>query len=330
MNNIFNVSVLTFFIIVTLQSCDSNDDFTSYEQVITTDLANKVITTASSINDYNFFVNNAANSSCSFIQYTWGYFNNPEGDYYEFTLGPIESLDMWLKEYEDAKTDALKATGIQFSNEDFFIKQLNNPSGFAGISERESILEYFEYCYLTWTETSVYSVPFSDISINCDSNATIYFWLFDENGKVDSFEGIGLNSLDGLLTDYNLDNNTNYSNDNIRIGSVTYTSNNEELWLRDQDDLMNYFENCMLSRDTSESDCLNFVYPLQVNRTNKQIDDVITLENDEDLVTTFNTNADELTFIFPIKLLGADGTHLIVESNDNLENAIDNSVDYCY
>jgi len=331
MNNIFKTSILAFLITITFQSCTSDDDVNSNEQIITTDLADKIITIANSANDYNFFVNNAANSSCSFIKYTWGYFNNPEGDYYEFTLGPIESLDVWFTKYENAKTDAFNATGIEFSNEDFFIKQLNNPSGFAGISERESILEYFESCSFTWTETTVYSVPFSDISINCDSNASIYFWLFDDNGTtVDSFDGIGLNSLDGLLTNYNLDNNTNYSTDNIRIGSVNYTPNNEELRLSDQDDLINYFENCMLSRDGSNNDCLNFVYPLQVNRSNQQIDEVITLNNDEDLASTFTTNTDKLTFVFPINLLGTNGTIVTITSNETLENAFDNSADYCY
>jgi hypothetical protein len=85
----------------------------------------------------------------------------------------------------------------------------------------------------------------------------------------------------------------------------------------------------MLSRDASEDDCLNFVFPLQVNRANQQINEVVTLENDEALATIFGTSADELSFAFPINLLGADGIVLTIESNDALKNALDTSTSYC-
>jgi hypothetical protein len=325
----FKTTAFLLLTVVLFQSCTSdegNEDLISEEQGISVELSGKIKTTASYVNDYNFFVNNVVKSNCEFLPITHGYFNTPEGDYFEFTLSSIESLDMWLTEYEKAKTNASNTTGVEFSNEDLIIEYINKPSGWGGILTRESMLYYFENCDIYgFGDDADYSIPFNDISINCDSNASIHFWLLNDNGTVDSFDGVGLNSLGSLLTDYNLQNNTNYTTDNIRIGSVTYTPNNEEVWIAETYKLINYFENCMLSRDASVNDCLNFVYPLQINRANQEI----TIENDEDLATTFEANVNELSFVFPINLLGGNGTIVTIETNETLENALDNSSTYC-
>ncbi len=330
MKNFFKTATLLLVATFVLQSCTSNEtdeDIVSDEQIITTDLTDKIITTATSLNDYNFFVSNAAKTNCGLLTITSGYFNNPEGDYFSFYFSGTESLEMWLTQYNDAKLEAFNATGIEFSDEDFFISYISNPTGFSWIEKRESMLDYFENCTYGQGDTYDFGLPFTDISSNCDSNTEIIYWITGDNG---TFEASSLNSAEDALASYNLQNNTNYTLENVKVGSLKYiTPNQETLWLVTTKDLTNYFENCMLSRDSSEDDCLNFVYPLQVNRTNQQMNEIVTLENDEDLATTFGTNPSELAFAFPINLLGANGTTVTIDTNEELENALDNSATYC-
>ena len=330
MRKIFKTTILLLLTTVILKSCtseESHENIVSDELAITTELADKIITTATSLNDYNFFVNNASKTDCNFLTVTSGYFNTPEGDYFSFTLSDTESFDMWLTQYNDAKLQAFNTTGVEFSDEDFFITYISNPTGFSGLEKRESMLQYFENCNYGFGDSTDYGLPFNDISSNCDSNAEIHYWITGDDG---TFKNIALNSVEDALDSYNLQNNTNHTLENVKVGSLKYiTPNQETLWLTTTKELTNYFENCMLSRDTSEDDCLNFVYPLQINRTNQQSEEVIMINNDEDLATTINTNVNELSFVFPINLLGANGTLLTIESNDALEDALNNSSDYC-
>ncbi len=333
MKNFFKTATLLLVATFVLQSCTSNEtdeDIVSDEQIITTDLADKIITTATSLNDYNFFVSNASKTNCGLLSITSGYFNTPEGDHFPFTFSNTESLEMWLTQYNDAKLQAFNATGVEFSDEDFFITYISRPTGFSGLEKRESMLDYFENCDYGFGDTPDYGLPFTDISSNCDSNAEIHYWITGDDGTFEaSFETSSLNSAEDTLDSYNLQNNTNYTLENVKVGSLKYiTPNQETLRLSTIKELTNYFENCMLSRDASEDDCLNFVYPLQVNRTNQQMNEIITLENDDDLATTFGTNPSELAFVFPINLLGANGTAITIDTNEALETALDSAATY--
>ena len=156
MKNIFKTTAFLFLTAFFFQSCESNEsdeDFISDEQEITTVLSEKIITTATSLNDYNFFVSNAAKTNCALLTITSGYFNNPVGDYFRFSFSRTESLEMWLTQYNDAKLQAFNATGVEFSDEDFFINYIGNPSGLFGLSKRESMLNYFENCEFNFNET---------------------------------------------------------------------------------------------------------------------------------------------------------------------------------
>ncbi len=335
MKNFFKTVILLLITTVVLKSCESNEtveDITSDELAITSDLGDKIIATASSLNDYNFFVNNATESNCDILSLTRGYFNNPEGDFYFISLTNIESLDMWLTAYENVKIDAFNSIGVEFSDEDFFISYVTNPSSNFSLEKRESILNYFENCEFNSGDTTDTGLPFTDISSNCSTsnNASINIFLYNEDGTaINSF-----NSLDSVVASldiYNTQNNTNYSLENVSVSYLLYFNNNSEVTLNRTKDLLNYFENCMFSRDVSDDDCLNFVYPLEVNRFNLQLEEVITttIENDEDLITTFNTDVGELGFVFPINLLGQDGTVLTIETNEALEIALDSAATYC-
>ena len=66
MKNLFKTSFFLLLTTIFFQSCTSDEsgtDTVSEEQKITTELTEKIITTATSLNDYNFFVSNASKMS---------------------------------------------------------------------------------------------------------------------------------------------------------------------------------------------------------------------------------------------------------------------------
>ena len=335
MKNFFKTTIFLLLTSMIIQSCTSkecDEEIISDEQKITTELTEKIINTATFVNDYNFFINNA-DSGCAFLA-TYASFNNTEGDFFSFNFGLTESLDMWISQYNDAKLRAFNTTGVAFTDEDFFLRNLGD---IFFINTREQYLEYFTDCSIDISANSDYFLPFSDINLNCESDAELSFRIVENDIVIGSIGNVDLSTnnltyVEDLLTNYNTQNNTDYGLENVSLSFLRYTApNNQEVALYESKYLLNYFENCMLSRDGSINDCLNFVYPLQINRFNLQLEEVITttIENNEDLITTFNTNVGELGFVFPISLLGANGDILTIETNEALESALDNSSMYC-
>lgn len=326
--------LLTAFIFKSCTSSDDSEESLIEEQKITSELSKKIITSATSLNDYNFLVSNAQQASCDFLSITSGYFNTPEGDYFPFTFSNTESLDMWFSQYNNAKLQAFNATGVTFSDEDFFITYISMPTGFGGLEKRESMLNYFENCeYGFGDSNSDFGIYFTEITSVCDNTVDdITIWISTETGVNNSFTVPNLISVKDSLASYNSQHNSNYGIESLKILTLKYiTPNGDEFWLNTTKELTNYFENCMISRDDSENDCLNFVYPLEINRFSLQSKEVTTttIQNDEDLISAFNTNDDELSFVYPINLLGANGSVVIINSNEALENALDTSATYC-
>ncbi|WP_405605708.1 hypothetical protein [Polaribacter sp. Asnod1-A03] len=343
MKFIFKTSVFLLLTAIFFQSCTDEQEVEDTEdtQTISIELTEKIITTATSLNDYNFFVTNAAKTNCNLLSITSGYFNNPEGDYYSFVFTNTdvftntETLDMWLTRYNNAKQEAFNATGVTFSDEDFFISYISNPTGFSGLSKRESMLDYFENCEFGFGDTTEYGLAFSDIPDNCNINTgNITVFIYDDisipSASVYDFTTTSLFLVEDLLANYNLQNNTNYGLENLKIYGFQYaTPNGEELSLYTTKDLKNYFENCMLSRDASENDCLNFSYPLEIKRINLQLDETVTIENNEDLLAAFTTQGDELEFMYPINLIDLDGNMIEINTNNALDAILDDSYNYC-
>ncbi|MCG1037142.1 hypothetical protein [Polaribacter sargassicola] len=337
MKFIFKTTILLLSIAILYQSCTDESQVEKVEetQTISADLTEKIIASATFINDYNFFVSNAAKTNCNLLSITSGYFNNPEGDYFSFIFSGTESLNMWHTQYNEAKLQAFNETGVTFSNDDFFISYISNPTGFSGLSKRESMLDYFENCEYGFGDTSEYGLAFSDIPSNCDINTgDVTVFIYDNisgtGGSVDNFTTTSLFSVENLLANYNLQNNTNYDLENLKIYSIPYlTPNGEEVELYETKYLINYFENCMLSRDASINDCLNFVYPLEIKRANLQLNETITIENDEDLLAVFSIQDDELEFVYPINLIDLDGNTIEINTNDSLDAILDDSYNYC-
>ncbi len=341
MKNIFKNFAFLLLTAVFFQSCTSNEsdeELVSDELTITTELADKITATATSLNDVNFLEKYAANA-CGNI-YISGYFRNPQGYNSEY----ISLFEEWsLPEFYAKKQAIIQSTGIDFTNDDFFLSFITTPDPDAWtenrlLYNRKSYLDYFDDCNYEEEESSYNNIyiPLSEFNFNCNNGAIVIYSLqssFFLQEPLDS----GLTPIENKLITYNSEHNTSFTLDDITIDHLLYpipdTTNIFEeqkyVLLQEEKDILNYFSNCSLARDINDNDCLNFVYPLQINRTNQQTNEVITLENDEDLTTSFNANTNVLSFVFPISLLGQDGTVLTIDTNEALEIALDNSATYC-
>lgn len=331
MKNFIKTSSFLFLIVIIFQCCSSEEsevEITSSEQVISTNLAEKIIRTSNYMNDYNFLAYEAAKSSCEFPSMRC-YFSNAQGDYYLFNTY-AESLNDWLSIYNEVKVQVLNITGIAFSNEDFFIDQMDLETGFFGMSTREEFIEYFESCYDGGFGVTVqYGIPFSEEYLNCNSSE-MNLVLSGESIRATGTQD--LSAIQEFLLGINANNNTNYNLEDMAVSSILYEDiYNQEEYIFETEKLLNYFDDCLFNRDISNNDCLNFVYPLEVNRFNLELEEVITtiIENDETLAETFGIDIGELGFVFPIVLLDGNGSVVNIQSNDELESALDNSINYC-
>lgn len=331
MKNFLKSSTLLLATLALFQSCSSDEfeeEMISDEQQISSDLTQKIITTATYVNDYNFFVDNVNNSNCDFPS-TACYFNNPQGDYYQFNI-IVDSFDLWLSEYNLAKLEAFNVTGVAFTDEDFILSQMEILSGFGGLTTREDFLQYFESCS-DFGSTQEYSVPLIEVNSACNGNeAEIFLALAGESTTITDINDI--TSIENFLNTVNNNSNENYSVDDILISAVVYeTSYGEEVALFEREDILNYFDDCLFNRDDTISNCLVFEYPIEVNRFSIELEEVITyaIENDIELVDTFEEEIGELVFVYPINLIGQDGSINEVSSNEILENLLENSTNYC-
>ena len=339
MKNFFKTSLLILLTAVFFQSCNTNEsdeELVSDELTITTELADKITATATSLNDYNFY-NKNANLDCTYTFY--GSFINPEGNFYDTDWIIVGSTYLPQNTtIEEEKTRAFEETGIQFTYEDFFIRTIIDNTSNYGI-DREDYLDFFADCNYDNEKnpSEEIGLPLSNVNFNCNNTSVVYMvgslYLFDyplgEYARVKTSLNDGLLAVENQLIIFNDYHNTTYTLDDVHISGLTYTSpTGREGYLFTRKRMLSYFENCSLARDVNDNDCLNFVYPLEINRINSASEEIISVNNDDDLVAIFNTTG-ELTFLFPINLLGQDGTNLTIETNEELENALDASATYC-
>ncbi|WP_405605706.1 hypothetical protein [Polaribacter sp. Asnod1-A03] len=323
MKNIFKTFV--FLSIIFFQSCTDNQEIENVKdtQIISVDLTGKIIGTATSSKDLNL-INSDCFSSIGAINtpILQGYFLNNQGDYYPALPKMDEN---WENNYQESKNDASQQVGVEFTDEDFFIRNIIQNDKFTEIFGHDNIVDYFDDCNFNGDLKRTYfdnSVPISEVNFNCD--AVVTYILNNKTilnpytpGSLDK----GLSSVESLLTIYNTNNNTNYTIDDVSVCDVIYssTTGNTAGVLNTREQILNYFEDCSYERDID--DALNFEYPLEIKRVNN----IVTINNDEELITIFSINPEELVFEFPISLLGENGTILQVSTNDALEDALDNS-----
>ncbi|OEK08981.1 hypothetical protein A8C32_13840 [Flavivirga aquatica] len=344
MRKISKIVYLSLIVTIILQSCSSDEsgsgtDIISEKQKISTELADKILATASSINDFNLI-----NFECE-STFVTGYFLNYQGDYFKDEndyLIPTSKSD-WDTAYTNFKNLAFDTTNVLFTDEDFVIESVLIFDNLARITifVKEEIKDYFKNCELngklTFFPPSLGIVTLPEINFNCSGDIT--FHLANDDGEVVyAFQSVktslseGMSTIENRLSSFNQINQTSYTTDNLFITSVEFTSPaNTTALANGREQMINYFEDCKLDKDVNNNDCLNFIYPLKIDRFNIQSEEIVTttIENDEDLINIFNSNVGELSIDYPINLLGGDNTTLTVETNEELLETLNQSAIYC-
>ncbi|MFN3753612.1 hypothetical protein [Flavobacterium sp.] len=103
--------------------------------------------------------------------------------------------------------------------------------------------------------------------------------------------------------------------------------------LQDADDLEDVLEDCDEDDGFDEIDCITLVYPITLNiyDSNNQLANTITITNNSNLFN-FLSNLGNNVFVainYPISAVNSNGQTIVINSNNELENFIDDSIDDC-
>ncbi len=129
-----------------------------------------------------------------------------------------------------------------------------------------------------------------------------------------------------------------FNNDIDRL-DITYpikvfTNDFQEKEIRNESELQELVGSCGGENEIdSDIECIDFIYPISISVFNTDFDivDSKTINNDANLFN-FLKDLDESTIAsikYPISLVKADGTRIIVNDNDQLENEIEAARDSC-
>lgn len=103
--------------------------------------------------------------------------------------------------------------------------------------------------------------------------------------------------------------------------------------ITNSDQLEDVIEDCGEDNDNDEIDCLNINYPITIFYYNagSQSPTTITISNDSDLYNFFEDFDDDdyATINYPISVSDANGSQVIINSNSELETAIEAAENYC-
>lgn len=106
-----------------------------------------------------------------------------------------------------------------------------------------------------------------------------------------------------------------------------------EIVINSKEDLREIAEDCIEGGDDDDIECIDFVYPITLFTfdINEQQTGSVTVESDKDLRRFFaGLDDDDLISIqFPVTLKLFDGTEIVVDSNAELANAIENAKETC-
>ncbi|AUP77452.1 hypothetical protein [Flavivirga eckloniae] len=322
-----------------LQSCSSGETSTetiSAADKISPDLLDSIIFTASYVSDYNLI-----NFECQDNVTIISYFLNSQGDY---SLGPTIKIPFWSDESMSTSLKQIYAdTGVIFTKDDFRIMYVaalgsNNNPGPGLINSRKNFIDFFEDCRfdgdIKFFPEYEPAAKVSDINYNCLGSARYYIEGLDNSFIADNIPlSSGVSAVMQALQTYNEAKNTQYTIDQLRINQVDFISPGQtESRALGGEQIINYSENCALDRPKEMNDCINFKYPFVFNRINLQTEEIIpiTVTSDKDLIQNLKKGGNEnLTITYPITLETLNGDDVIVTSNDELKNALDNSSFYC-
>lgn len=103
--------------------------------------------------------------------------------------------------------------------------------------------------------------------------------------------------------------------------------------LQDSDDLDDVIDNCGEDDGFDEIDCITFNFPILINvyDANNQLANTITINNNVELYN-FLENLEDNEYIaiqYPISLIDSNGITITITNNNQLEDAIEDSIDDC-
>ncbi len=113
------------------------------------------------------------------------------------------------------------------------------------------------------------------------------------------------------------------------------TENHDDIVINNANELKEFVKECKgENEDDDDIECIDFKYPISfsVYDANFQVIDVITVENDRELHKFIKRVKEGDVFAslnFPVTMVLADGTEIVVNNNEELENIINEAKDAC-
>jgi hypothetical protein len=103
--------------------------------------------------------------------------------------------------------------------------------------------------------------------------------------------------------------------------------------LQDADDLDEALDDCGDDDGFDEIDCITLIYPITINvyDSNNQLANTVTITSNSNLFN-FLANLGSNVFVainYPIEAVNSNGQTVVINSNNELENFIDDSIDDC-
>ncbi len=144
---------------------------------------------------------------------------------------------------------------------------------------------------------------------------------------IDSVEDLHL--IEGIFDEFEVDEDILDIIFPITITLGDYT----EIVINSKDDLRAIAEECQEGGDDDDIECIDFVYPITLYTfdINEQQTGSVVVENDEQMRRFFAglDDNDLISIDFPVTLKLFDGTTIVVDSNAEMANAIENAKDAC-
>lgn len=118
--------------------------------------------------------------------------------------------------------------------------------------------------------------------------------------------------------------------------TITF-SDYSQITIESEDQLEEFVEDCLNSEEDDDFiDCVNFQYPISfsIYNTDFQVIDTVAITNDEELFEFLdnldeNDSADLVSLNFPVTLLYENGTSVTVNTNQELEQALNEAETNC-
>jgi hypothetical protein len=110
-------------------------------------------------------------------------------------------------------------------------------------------------------------------------------------------------------------------------------ADHSELTINNSEELEDIMEPCTEGGHDDDIECVDFKYPLTfaIYNFEHQLSDIISLNDDQELYEFFFTleESELVSFRFPVTVVMSEGEEIMANSNDQLEEIIENAMDDC-